>query len=330
MLKYNDYGFTSGPTINLAEIYLIQNNLSESKQYIDSARKYNALMPRYGILPRIYEVLSKYYTETGNKKLSIAYMDSALQANKEHEEEFNAMLLLRMEQKESARRQQELIREKEIRRDVQIRLLMISGGFVVISILSVLLFVFYRRKRRAYLGLYHQIKEQDRLAEELNAMTKQYEQMEQSMPKSAEDDGDEDGDEDDVETLRAVQTLCATSLPGNRQQRELVSRLREFLLKDNYFATFDIDIQELIPEMATNRAYFFKALKTVTGKTPMEFINDLRLDEAKRLLDNTNLTIETIAFECGFNTVRTFYRQFRDRYSITPAEYRNMAEVVSG
>jgi AraC-like DNA-binding protein len=82
--------------------------------------------------------------------------------------------------------------------------------------------------------------------------------------------------------------------------------------------------------MATNRAYLFDAIKTVTGKTPMVFINHLRLDEAKRLLDNTPLTIETIACECGFTTSSTFYRQFRDRYQITPAAYRKMAAVVSG
>jgi AraC-like DNA-binding protein len=106
----------------------------------------------------------------------------------------------------------------------------------------------------------------------------------------------------------------------------LVSHLREFLLKDNYFAKFDIDIQELIPEMATNRTSLFEAIKAVTGKTPMEYINSLRLEEAKRLLDDSNLTIETIAFECGFNTARTFYRQFREKYRISPTEYRNIAK----
>jgi transcriptional regulator GlxA family with amidase domain len=60
----------------------------------------------------------------------------------------------------------------------------------------------------------------------------------------------------------------------------------------------------------------------------MEFITYLRLDEAKRLLDNSDLTIENIAYECGFNTSRTFYTQFRERYRITPAAYRRVA--ISG
>jgi AraC-like DNA-binding protein/Flp pilus assembly protein TadD len=165
-------------------------------------------------------------------------------------------------------------------------------------------------------GLYRQIKEQDRLADELEAMSRQYEQMTQLDEKDT-----------DVETGRApsLHIPHAPSLPGNKQQRQLVSHLREFLLKDRYFANYDLDIQNLVPEMATNRTSLFEAIKTVTGKTPMEFINSLRLDEAKRLLDNPDLTIETIALDCGFTTSSTFYRQFRERYRITPAEYRKIA-----
>jgi AraC-like DNA-binding protein len=179
------------------------------------------------------------------------------------------------------------------------------GGCVL---LAIALGIWINRNRtivKKNRGLYRQIKEQDRLAEELEAMSKQYEEMSQSI-SSAPD----------------VETRCIASLPGNNQQRQLVSRLREYLIKDKYFANYNIDIQKLVSEMATNRASFFEVLKVVTGKTPMEYINYLRLDEAKRLLDNSDLTIETIAMECGFNTANTFYRQFRERYRMTPTEYR--------
>jgi len=161
-------------------------------------------------------------------------------------------------------------------------------------------------------GLYRQIKEQDRLAEELEAMTQQYDQIAQLIPPTAEEE---------------VAVAENVNLPGNQQQRKLVSRLREILLNDNYFANYDIDLQKLTSEIATNRTYLFEALKAVTGKTPMEYITYLRLDEAKRLLDNPTLTIETIALDCGFNTSRTLYRQFRDRYRISPTEYRKMARM---
>ena len=183
------------------------------------------------------------------------------------------------------------------------------GGCVL---LAIALGIWINRNRtilKKNRGLYRQIKEQDRLAEELEAMTKQYEEVSQLIPSASDDD-------------IAVETRCIASLPGNKQQRQLVSRLRDYLLKDKYFATYDIDIQKLVPEMATNRTSLFEALKAVTGKTPMEYINYLRLNEAKRLLDHSDLTIETIALDCGFTTSSTFYRQFRERYRITPTVYR--------
>ena len=77
-------------------------------------------------------------------------MDSTLRANKEFENQFNAMVLLRMEQKETALQQQELAREKEKRRQTQLRLLYFAVGFAVISLLLATVFILYRRKQTAY------------------------------------------------------------------------------------------------------------------------------------------------------------------------------------
>jgi AraC-like DNA-binding protein len=194
------------------------------------------------------------------------------------------------------------IAEKERNRNY---FLFALGGCLLLAIALGIWIYYSRTIVRKNRNLYRQIKEQDRLAEELETMTKQYDQMPDSV----------------VETGRAP----SLQLPGNKQQRQLVSHLREFLLKDRHFAEYDIDLQKLASEMATNRASLFEAIKSVTEKTPMEFINDLRLDEAKRLLEHSDLTREIIAFDCGFNTSRTFYRQFRERYHITPAEYRKIA-----
>ncbi|MCL2511267.1 MAG: AraC family transcriptional regulator, partial [Bacteroidales bacterium] len=185
------------------------------------------------------------------------------------------------------------IAEKERTRNY---LLFALGGCVLLAVVLGIWIYYSRTIVKKNRGLYRQIKEQDRLADELQAMTKQYEQMAQSAPPATEE-----------ENAAAEEEIA--QLPGNRQQRQLVSRLREFLLHDRYFSHYDLDIQNIIPKMATNRTSLFEALKVVTGKTPMEYINDLRLDEAKRLLDNSDLTIESIALDCGFNTSRTFYNQ---------------------
>jgi AraC-like DNA-binding protein len=200
------------------------------------------------------------------------------------------------------------------------------GGCLLLAI-ALAIWMYYSRKIvRKNRGLYLQIKEQDRLSEELDAMTKQYEQMAQSMPEAADDDdGNIDGAT--VETQRTLSLSKCASLPGNQQQRQLVARLRQYLLDDHNYTKSDINLDELISGLATNRTYLFEAVKAVTEKTPTEYIHAMQLEEAKQMLEtHFELTIEAIAVECGFNSRATFYRLFRERYQINPAEYRRMAK----
>ena len=106
------------------------------------------------------------------------------------------------------------------------------------------------------------------------------------------------------------------------QYRQLVSRLRNYVLKDRYFTKPDINRDELILALSTNRTTLSEAVRAVTNNTLMGYLNVLRLEEAKRMLDaHPELTIETIAEKCGFN-LRTFHRLFNEHYHITPAKYR--------
>ena len=113
-----------------------------------------------------------------------------------------------------------------------------------------------------------------------------------------------------------------TKLHHNLQHRQLFSRLHNYVLKDRYYAKPDINRDELIAALSTNRTTLSEAVKAFTNNTLMAYINNLRLEEAKRILDtHPELTIEAIAEKCGFN-LRTFHRLFIERYHTTPAKYR--------
>ncbi len=53
----------------------------------------------------------------------------------------------------------------------------------------------------------------------------------------------------------------------------------------------------------------------------------MRLEHARELLSlpNTELTIEAIAIDSGFGSRNTFYRLFREKYGLTPVEFRKLA-----
>jgi AraC-like DNA-binding protein len=165
------------------------------------------------------------------------------------------------------------------------------------------------RKNR---GLYDRIKAQDRLAEELEVKSRQYDELSLFLRPAAQAD--------------IAQAGGSEGSAGSILQRQLVSRLRDNLLGDRKFLNPDFNRDALIHALTTNKTSLFDAVKAVTGKSLQEYINFLRLEEARRMLENQpNVTIEFIAGACGFNSRRTFHRLFREQYRISPTAYRMAA-----
>lgn len=66
-----------------------------------------------------------------------------------------------------------------------------------------------------------------------------------------------------------------------------------------------------------------KVINNKSGKNFNQFVNDYRLQEAEELLrDTTNLSIQNIYYEVGFNNKATFYSSFRKKYGCTPTQFK--------
>lgn len=70
--------------------------------------------------------------------------------------------------------------------------------------------------------------------------------------------------------------------------------------------------------------YFQRLFKEYTGKTPFEYLIIYRLNAAKKLLSDTDMSIIEIASECGFSNVSYFIREFKRVFSVTPYRFRKM------
>jgi AraC family transcriptional regulator len=75
--------------------------------------------------------------------------------------------------------------------------------------------------------------------------------------------------------------------------------------------------------------HFNRVFHQITGLPPAKFISAMRLDEAKRLLLNSNLSITDICFEVGYNSLSTFTRRFTQRVGLGPREFRYLAERIT-
>lgn len=91
-------------------------------------------------------------------------------------------------------------------------------------------------------------------------------------------------------------------------------------LETHYCDQITIDHAAHMANMS--RSYFHALFKEVTGKTYIEFINDLRVKHADELLRTTELNTENIAFKSGFTSVSHFYKVFKESTGSTPKQVR--------
>lgn len=75
--------------------------------------------------------------------------------------------------------------------------------------------------------------------------------------------------------------------------------------------------------------HFNRVFHQITGLPPNKFISAMRLEEAKRLLLNTDRSVTDICFEVGYNSLSTFTRRFTQRVGLGPREFRYLADRIT-
>jgi len=104
-----------------------------------------------------------------------------------------------------------------------------------------------------------------------------------------------------------------------------VQTIHEFLML-NYQEEINLDKIASIVHMAPASACrFFKAS---TGLTIFEYLNKIKIDYACKLLLNTELNIVDISYDCGFNNLSHFNKQFRKFLGKTPSEFRKLRQNI--
>ena len=91
-----------------------------------------------------------------------------------------------------------------------------------------------------------------------------------------------------------------------------------------------ITMQELGERAHISPNHLALLFKQATGTTCIQLIADLRLQYALKLLENHNLSIETISEQAGFSATSYFISVFRKQYGITPKEYQNQMREQRG
>lgn len=108
-----------------------------------------------------------------------------------------------------------------------------------------------------------------------------------------------------------------------RHSPELFARLEKVLKEDGLFRQ-PVKREQLTELLQTNKDVLNDTVWEYTGMSLLNYVQSLRLDCAISLLENTASSIEEIAQEAGFTSIRILQRVFREKYDMSPAEYRKL------
>jgi len=126
--------------------------------------------------------------------------------------------------------------------------------------------------------------------------------------------------------FRDIKKKSSLFLPGKQYNAGIfkINKVVEYI-KENYQK--ECTLEELSEVAGISRFYLIRIFKDYLGKTPYEYLMDIRIENAKLLLTRGNISITDICHDCGFNNMSHFIRTFKKKVGTTPSFYKNFTKL---
>jgi len=115
--------------------------------------------------------------------------------------------------------------------------------------------------------------------------------------------------------------ITPSSITASSLDEELIKKA--LLAVEKNIDNSDYSGDELASELAISRRQLLRKFHSIIGLSPTEFIRSVRLKRAAQLLKDSQYNISEIADRVGFNNIRSFNQNFKDKFGVTPTQYRN-------
>lgn len=100
---------------------------------------------------------------------------------------------------------------------------------------------------------------------------------------------------------------------------KLLSRIMSVI--NNNINNSDLNIDMICREVGISRVHLHRKMKELTNQTPHDFIRNLRMKQAARMLSQHTRSVTEIMYLCGFNSATSFSTMFKKMYGVSPREY---------
>ncbi|MDN5202215.1 helix-turn-helix domain-containing protein [Fulvivirgaceae bacterium BMA10] len=123
-----------------------------------------------------------------------------------------------------------------------------------------------------------------------------------------------------VYTYKRKWSTSGEKIPGHKINDEFLQKAKETTIRNMSQSTFGVE--GFAEAMGMSKTSLYSYLKSACGKSPKEFIREERLNKAADLILTTTRNISEITFSTGFESRAYFNKCFREKYGMTPTEFR--------
>ncbi|MDR0294607.1 MAG: AraC family transcriptional regulator [Prevotellaceae bacterium] len=104
-----------------------------------------------------------------------------------------------------------------------------------------------------------------------------------------------------------------------QKENKRIDKIYQFIF-DNF--QHDITLEETAAHVNLSKEAFCRYFKQKTSKTYVQFLTEVRIGNACKLLMQNDMTVLEVCYACGYNYPSNFYRQFKTIKKVTPLEYQ--------
>jgi AraC-like DNA-binding protein len=111
----------------------------------------------------------------------------------------------------------------------------------------------------------------------------------------------------------------------NEKHQNDFEKIKDLIIKNKLYLEPLLSMEDIADELRMSKSYISKLINSYSDYNFSDFVNSLRVEQAKKFLSNdefSNYTIVAIGLECGFNSKSTFYSAFKKFTSETPTTFR--------
>jgi len=117
------------------------------------------------------------------------------------------------------------------------------------------------------------------------------------------------------------------STPMSKEDKDFLVRLVDIIHAQ--MANDEIDIDHIAAALSLSRKQLRTRVMTLTGKTPVAYILQVRLNYARRMISSENKSLTEIANRCGFQNLSHFSKAFKQHFNISPTQFRKNIDNIS-